>query len=188
MLLAATTDRSGEALPPLLVQRFLDGLRESRIELGADQAAAVRGILTSGARVETLVGPAGTGKSFVVGALAKAWSDPAHASDGVERRVFGLATSQIATEVLSGEGLTARNVARWLGIQDRLQRPSSEQRAGDQQWRLRQGDLVVVDESAMTDTPALAVIHRHVDAAGRSCCSSVTTASSPQSVPGEGWT
>jgi MoxR-like ATPase len=36
----------------------------------------VRGILTSGARVETLVGPAGTGKSFVVGTLARAWTDP----------------------------------------------------------------------------------------------------------------
>ena len=44
---------------------------------GVDQAAAVRGVLTSGARVETLVGPAGTGKSFVVGALARAWTDPA---------------------------------------------------------------------------------------------------------------
>ena len=36
-------------------------------------------ILTSGARVESLVGPAGTGKSFVVGALAHAWTDPAPA-------------------------------------------------------------------------------------------------------------
>ena len=37
--------------------RFLEGLRASGIELGVDQAAAVAGVLTSGARVESLVGP-----------------------------------------------------------------------------------------------------------------------------------
>ncbi|ODU04277.1 MAG: TrwC relaxase [Pseudonocardia sp. SCN 72-86] len=166
ILLAAAGDTTGVAVHPLQAQRFLDGLRESGIELGADQAAAVRGILTSGARVETLVGPAGTGKSFVVGALAKSWADPAHAGDGVERRVFGLATSQIATEVLVAEGLTARNVAAWLAIQSRLDAPPAERRSGDEPWRLHAGDLVVVDESAMTDTPALAAIHRRVDQAG----------------------
>ena len=35
-------------------------------------------------------------------------------------RVFGLATSQVATDVLAGEGLTARNVTRWVATQDRL--------------------------------------------------------------------
>ena len=34
--------------------------------------------------------------------------------------MFGLATSQIATDVLAAEGLTARNVTRWLATQDRL--------------------------------------------------------------------
>ncbi len=98
---------------------FVAALAEAGIELGADQAAAVRGILTSGAAVETLVGPAGTGKSFVVGALAKAWQDP-ELWDGQQRHVVGLATSQIATEVLAAEGLDARNVARWLAAQQRL--------------------------------------------------------------------
>ena len=60
------------------------GCASRGIELGVDQAAAVRGVLTSGARVESLVGPAGTGKSFVVGALARAWTDPA--LHGGERR------------------------------------------------------------------------------------------------------
>ena len=75
----------------------------------------MRGVLTSGARVESLVGPAGTGKSFVVGALARAWTDPHAARRPAPRRVFGLATSQIATDVLAGEGLTARNVAALAG-------------------------------------------------------------------------
>jgi hypothetical protein len=92
---------------------------ESGIELGVDQAAAVRGVLSSGASVESLVGPAGTGKSFVISALAKAWEDPA-LWDGAERKVVGLASSQIATEVLAGERLAARNIAQWLGTQRRL--------------------------------------------------------------------
>jgi hypothetical protein len=37
---------------------------------------------------------------------------------------------------------------------------------GDEAWRLHPGDLVVVDESAMTDTPALVAIHRRVEDAG----------------------
>jgi hypothetical protein len=84
--------------------------------------------------------------------------------------VFGLATSQIATDVLTGEGLTARNVDRWLATQDRLAAGPGSGRPqpidGDEAWRLHAGDLVVVDESAMTDTPALVAIHGHVEAAG----------------------
>ncbi|RZT89047.1 conjugative relaxase-like TrwC/TraI family protein [Pseudonocardia sediminis] len=176
ILLAATTARDGVALTAQNADRFLQTLRGEGIELGVDQAAAVRGILTSGARVETLVGPAGTGKSFVVGNLARAWADPAlrrHGSDTepdrtAAGRVFGLATSQQATEVLTGEGLTASNITRWLGAQDRLAAAPSERRTvdGDEAWRLREGDLVVIDESGMTDTAALAAIHAHADAAG----------------------
>jgi hypothetical protein len=44
-------------------QRFIERLAESGVELGVDKAAAVRGVLTSGARIESLVGPAGTGKT-----------------------------------------------------------------------------------------------------------------------------
>jgi len=169
-LVAATAAGGAAALPHPTAQQFLTGLAESGIELGPDQAAAVRGVLTSGARVETLIGPPGTGKSFVVGTIARGWTDAAHSDAGVPRRVFGLATSQIATEVLAAEGLTARNVAAWLGTQRRLAagagsggpRPVD----GDQAWRLHAGDLVVVDESAMTDTAALTAIHAHVDGAG----------------------
>ncbi len=77
-MLAGTAGRGGAALPRVAADRFVEQLRESGIELGVDQAAAVRGVLTSGARVECLIGPAGTGKSFVVGALARAWTDPGH--------------------------------------------------------------------------------------------------------------
>ena len=70
-------DHTAARLTPELAAAYLNGLGETGIELGADQAAAVRGVLTSGATVESLVGPAGTGKSFVLGVLNHAWTDPA---------------------------------------------------------------------------------------------------------------
>ncbi|MFD8500137.1 MobF family relaxase [Amycolatopsis sp. NPDC059657] len=162
--LVASTARGGTpALAAATADGFVAALAEAGIELGADQAAAVRGVLSSGAAVESLVGPAGTGKSFVVGALAKAWEDP-DLWDGANRRVVGLASSQIATEVLTGEGLAARNIAQWLGIQRRLADGGTSPE--DAEWRLRAGDLVVVDESAMANTADLAAIHDHVTKAG----------------------
>jgi len=164
LLTQARTDRNAApALDHAGAAHILDNLHAAGVELGADQAAAVRGVLTSGAQVESLVGPAGTGKSFVVGVLAQTWQDPAD-WDGQQRKVVGLAASQIATEVLAGEGLAARNISRWLATQQRLTegRPVGD----DGDWRLDPGDLVVVDESAMANTPDLAAIHRHVTDAG----------------------
>ncbi len=142
---------------------FVAALAESGIDLGADQAAAVRGVLTSGAPVESLVGPAGTGKSFVLGAVAKAWSD-ADLWDGRGHRVVGLAASQVAADVLAGEGLAARNITAWLNSQRRLSehRPAPD----DEVWRLNPGDLVIVDESTMADTNALSAVQAHAETAG----------------------
>lgn len=117
----------------------------------------------SGVEVETLVGPAGTGKSFVIGAIAKAWIDPSLWA-GQSSRVVGLATSQIATGILADEGLDARNIARWIASQERL--AAGNYQEDDLRWRLRSGDLVVVDESAMTDTPDLVRIHAYCRQAG----------------------
>jgi conjugative relaxase-like TrwC/TraI family protein len=160
MLAAGTTRHDALTLTPEQVTAFLNRLRENRIELGADQAASVRGVLTSGASVESLVGPAGTGKSVVVGVLNHAWTDP-QLWDGQQRKVVGLAASQIATNVLADEGLTARNITRWLHTQARLAAGSTH--PADLPWRLGRGDVVVVDESAMADHAALAAIARHVE-------------------------
>jgi conjugative relaxase-like TrwC/TraI family protein len=163
MLAAGTSRRDAPTLTPEAVTAFLAGLGERGIELGADQAAAVRGVLTSGASVESLVGPAGTGKSFVVGVINHAWTDP-KLWNGQARKVVGLAASQIATNVLAEEGLTARNITRWLDAQARLDNGNPFQ--DDLALQLGPGDLVVVDESAMADLAALAEIDRHVEAAG----------------------
>lgn len=139
-----------------------DTLAEQGTELGADQAAAIIGILTSGARIETLVGPAGTGKSFLLGTLAHAWEDP-QLWDGQARRVVGLSTAEIAADVLAAEGLTARNVSQWLATQDRIAAGTASPQ--DRAWALADNDLVVVDEAGMADTAALARIHAYAEQA-----------------------
>ena len=95
-----------------------------------------------------------------------AWTDPDAAAVAERRGCSGSPPRQIATDVLAGEGLTApqhRPLARHPGPARRRARLRQPQPIdGDEAWRLRAGDLVVVDESAMTDTAALAAIHRHV--------------------------
>ncbi|MEV4260570.1 MobF family relaxase [Kribbella sp. NPDC049584] len=162
-LAASGYARGAAAMSPPCAQAFVERLPADGLQLGADQEAAVRGVLTSGARVETLVGPAGTGKSRVVGALAKAWEDPS-LWGGQQRRLVGLAASQVATEVLAADGVTAKNITRWLMTQQGLADGSAA--TEDQAWALRDGDLVVVDESAMANTTDLAQIQTYCDAAG----------------------
>ena len=157
-------------------------------ELSADQATALRGILTSGAAVEVLNAPAGTGKSFLVGTLADTWpltgrpldqADPTGATDspaappsgeppatlgGDGPRVFGVAYGQRQADVLAEEGVTARNIRRWLDGQDRLD--AGRGSGDDETFRLRRGDLLVVDEAGAASTPDLVAIHRRCEAAG----------------------
>ena len=163
LLAAASVETDAPAMPSTAVDAFMSQLAESGVELGADQHAAIRGVLSSGARVETLVGPAGTGKSFVVGLLAKAWQSDA-LWNGQQRRVVGLASAQLAADVLADEGLDAHNIARWLNAQDRLADGSTHPQ--DLGKTLQAGDLVVVDESAMADTADLARIHQVCGQAG----------------------
>jgi conjugative relaxase-like TrwC/TraI family protein len=160
-LRTAAVRRGAAALTETEAAGAIARFAESGVELGADQAAAVRGVLTSGARIEVLSAAAGAGKSFTVAALADAWT----AQDG--RRVFALAPSQVATDVLSEEGLTARNTTAWLATQDTLDRTQpGEAPAAVEPWRLGEGDLVVVDEANMTDAAQLLAIQRRCDTAG----------------------
>ncbi|NIB30479.1 hypothetical protein HBB16_00035 [Pseudonocardia sp. MCCB 268] len=96
--------------------RFLEQLRDEAWSSARRQAAAVRGILTSSARIgrhssarqdEEVVRPSAPWPA--AGPTASHTDDSAAGG-----RVFRLATSQVATDVLAGEDLTARNVTRWL--------------------------------------------------------------------------
>jgi hypothetical protein len=101
--------------------------REHRAPRGLrlDQAAAVWHALTSARTVEVITGPAGTGKTRVLAALAQAWNGP----------VFGTATSQNATNELRAAGIqVAANTTRLL--------------ADLNQGRILPGSLIVADEAS----------------------------------------
>jgi conjugative relaxase-like TrwC/TraI family protein len=162
-LRAAAVTRGAAAFGTAQAEQILAEFAAAGRALGVDQAAALRGVLTSGARVEVLCAAPGTGKSFVVGALADAWSEVE------DRRVFGLTPSQVAAGVLAREGVTAaNNTTAWLGTQRRLEnaRPGARDVYGDEAWRLRRDDLVVVDEANMAGTDQLAEIQQRCAAAG----------------------
>ena len=83
--------------------------------LASDQREAVAEVLGSGKRVEVLVGPAGTGKSYTVGTLVELWRE-AFGTD-----VFGIAVSQNAVGVLRKEGIErGANVTQFLDWHARL--------------------------------------------------------------------
>ncbi len=90
-----------------------------------------------------LVGPAGTGKSRTMGAAAEAWADSGIA-------VRGLAVSAAAAGVLQAEaGIASETIAKFLFEHDRPGGPGVP-------WRLRGGEVVVVDEAAMVGSADLA--------------------------------
>jgi conjugative relaxase-like TrwC/TraI family protein len=128
--------------------------------LSADQADVLHGVLSSGAKTEVLVGPAGTGKSFVMGQLADQWEKR------LGGRVVGLASAQKAANVLADEGLArTANIAVWTDVQAKIEagKATAKEQA---MWRLRRGDLVIVDEASMVGTFQLAEIQERADKAG----------------------
>jgi conjugative relaxase-like TrwC/TraI family protein len=129
-LAARPADRRGVAEPAAVEAAIADA------GLGADQAAAVRAVTQHGDSVICLVGPAGAGKSRTLGAAARAWQ-----TSGI--RVRGLAVSAVAAGVLHAEaGIASETVAKLLFEHDRPEGP-------DPRWRLRRGEVVVVDEASM---------------------------------------
>jgi conjugative relaxase-like TrwC/TraI family protein len=101
--------------------------------LRADQAAAAWHVLTSPRTVEIITGPAGTGKTRVLAALACAWDGP----------VYGTATSQNATNGLRAAGVqVAANTTRLVA--DIASIPP--------------GSLILADEGSMISLPHLSVL------------------------------
>ena len=112
-----------------VIERVLD----ARPTLGADQTAALRVLVSSGRGVEVVVGRAGTGKTFLLGAVRECFEQPGH-------RVLGLAPSaRAARELEDGAGIVSVTIARHLHTHD----PDVAVRAGD---------VLVVDEAAMAAT------------------------------------
>lgn len=102
-------DHEQLAIPEVDVQ-----LREHRSadghKLSADQFDAALRVLSSGAGLDAVIGPAGTGKTTTMSAITAAWST-AHGDESV----IGLAPSAVVAGVLGDEiGVHTDNVAKWL--------------------------------------------------------------------------
>ncbi|MFK5585091.1 MobF family relaxase [Serinicoccus sp. LYQ131] len=114
------------------------------VTLNAGQAALVKGMATSGVRVQLAIAPAGSGKTTAMRALLRAWES----SGGT---VIGLAPSAAAAAVLrENAGTHADTLAKlvWHLEHDPERLP---------QWAtdIDHRTLVVIDEAGMVDTLSL---------------------------------
>ena len=114
--------------------------------LDFSQREACEGLLASTRLINCLVAPAGTGKTYVVAAFARAWAAQAHGG-----RVIGLSASTNAARVMAAEAQQAGapmetfNIAKFLGkIKD-----SDETRG---HVPVYPGDVLVVDEASQVST------------------------------------
>lgn len=122
---------------PRLVEAALD----DRPSIGADQAAMVRDLTTSGAAIDVVVGPAGTGKTFALDAARAAWQSAGY-------RVIGAAlAARAAAELEAGSGIASFTVASTLRFME------SE--------RLPKNSVLVIDEAGMVGTRSMATLIRH---------------------------
>ena len=112
--------------------------------LDAGQAALVRSMCTSGARLQLAIAPAGAGKTTAMRTLARAWRD----SGG---QVVGLAPSAAAAAQLrDATGAPADTLAKLTWS---LQHPNGSCRNGSDS--IGPSTLVIIDEAGMADTLSL---------------------------------
>jgi conjugative relaxase-like TrwC/TraI family protein len=110
--------------------------------LDAGQAALVRSMCTSGARLQLAIAPAGAGKTTAMRTLARAWTD----SGG---QVVGLAPSAAgAAQLRDAIGATGETLAKLNWSIDHADLPDWADRIG-------RSTLVIIDEAGMADTISL---------------------------------
>ena len=199
LLLRAHADPTGPALRVSAVEAGLHFRTPVRPRpsladgLAPDQITAVRQITTSGRQVDVLVGPAGSGKTTTLAALATLWRR-IHGEDSV----IGLAPSATAASQLGAAlGIPTENTAKWLHesrgpgaahraatlteLHDRRTRAVAAgnlaeiRRVGgtvtaltEQQatWQLRARQLLIVDEATLAGTLDLAYLVAQAQHAG----------------------
>ena len=140
--------RGGRTVSKDAVEASLLGSVAHGVSLNDGQAALVRVMATSGARVQVAIAPAGAGKTTAMQVLARAWTD----SGG---QVVGLAPSAAAASALHAEaGIRSDTLAKFVHELDTV--PSKPV--------VGPATLLIVDEAGMADTLTLArVIQEAVD-------------------------
>jgi conjugative relaxase-like TrwC/TraI family protein len=116
--------------------------------LGAEQAAMVRQICSSGDGVEIVEGGAGAGKTYALAVARHAWETSGH-------QVLGCAlAAQAAKQLQAGAGIPSQTIDRLLAGIER------------QTTALDATTVLVVDEAAMVGTRKLARLLDHAQQAG----------------------
>ena len=154
-LIATAGRRDGTVVDESAVDLALLEMAANGTALDAGQAALVRQMCTSGARLQLAIAPAGAGKTTAMRALTSAWTQ-----DGGQ--VIGLAPSAAAAAVLGEQtGIHADTLAKltWSLQHDELP-----------DWAARIGPrtLVIIDEAGMADTLTLDRVVQYVTALGGS--------------------
>ena len=161
-LVAAGRSNDAPHMDPVPLQAAL-AIHQARTGLALDpgQHQLVEAFATSPAQIVVGIGPAGAGKTTAMRAFAAAWT----ANGG---RVVPLATSSRAAHVLGHElDVRAENLHKFL--HENHQRRSNgldPQGTSDDWFRLRAGDVILVDEAGMSGTLQLRALLRLATQAG----------------------
>ena len=141
-LVAAAGRTDGRVVDAATVELALLESAANGKALDAGQAALVRSMCSSGARLQLAIAPAGAGKTTAMRTLVRAWSD----SGG---HVVGLAPSAAAAAQLrDATGAPAETLAKLTWSIDHNDLP---------EWadRISRSTLVIIDEAGMADTLSL---------------------------------
>jgi hypothetical protein len=134
--------RGGTVLDRTVVDLALLEMAANDTALDMGQAALVRQMCTSGARLQLAIALAGAGKTTAMRALTLAWTD-----DGGQ--VLGLAPSAAAAAVLGEEtGIRADTLAKLSWSLDHGELPDWADAVGP-------STLLIIDEAGMADTLSL---------------------------------
>ena len=134
--------RSGHAVAAIAIERA-----SAKRTLSPEQLTALHYLADKG-DLKSLVGYAGTGKSYLLGAAREAWAESGY-------RVQGIALSGIAAQNLEqGAGIPSRTVASFLA---RLERGIDT---------LSAKDVVIIDEAGMLGSRQTESLLRALEASG----------------------
>jgi conjugative relaxase-like TrwC/TraI family protein len=141
-LVAEAGRRGGASVEQTAVDLALREMAANGTSLDAGQAALVRQMCTSGARLQHAIAPAGAGKTTAMRALTHAWTQ-----DG--GHVIGLAPSAAAAAVLAEQtGIRTDTLAKLTWSLQHSDLPN---------WAAAVGPstLLIIDEAGMADTLSL---------------------------------
>jgi conjugative relaxase-like TrwC/TraI family protein len=150
-LLTAAGRRDGASVEQMAVDLALLEMAANGAALDVGQAALVRQMCSSGARVQLAIAPAGAGKTTAMRALTQAWTE-----DGGQ--VIGLAPSAAAAAVLAEQtGIRTDTLAKLIWSLDHGDLPDWAAVVG-------RSTLLIIDEAGMADTLSLdAAVHFAID-------------------------